>query len=120
MGKSPGRSSDKSSGKSSGKSPEGTSRAGKGRVVWNHSTHLPGLIPILERLTEWEGIQTITPAVIGHARSNTHIMSLKVSVPIRGGFKLIARKGKTFQEVFILTTLSQQALEDAIATLINP
>jgi hypothetical protein len=91
----------------------------KGRIVWNHSTHLPGLIPILERLTYFEGIQTITPAVLGSTKSNMHRMNLKVSVPIRGGFKLIARKGKTFQEVFLLTTLSQEELEEAIAQVLN-
>jgi hypothetical protein len=42
-----------------------------------------------------------------------------VSVPIRGGFKLIARKGKTFQEVFLLTTLSQEDLEEAIAQVLD-
>lgn len=86
----------------------------KGRLVWNHSTHLPGLIPILERLTEQDGIGTVTPARIGKTRSNIPTMTLKVSVPIRGGFKLIARKGKTFQEVFVLTLLSQSELEAAV------
>lgn len=86
-----------------------------GRLVWNHSTHIPGLIPVLERLTTYTGIQTITPAVLGRARSHRPRLELKVSVPIRGGFKIIARAGKTFQEVFILTGLSQSELEEAIA-----
>jgi hypothetical protein len=86
-----------------------------GRIVWNHSTHLPGLIPILERLVRLEEIQTITPAVIGYAKSNSPCLKLKISVPILGGYKLIARKGKTFQEVFVLTSLSQTDLEQAIA-----
>jgi hypothetical protein len=42
-------------------------------------------------------------------------MQLRVSVPIRGGYKIIARQGKTVQEVFILTTLLQDELESAIA-----
>ncbi len=42
-------------------------------------------------------------------------MQLRVSVPIRGGFKIIARHGKTVQEVFILTTLEQNELQDAIS-----
>jgi hypothetical protein len=42
-------------------------------------------------------------------------LELKVSVPIRGGFKIIARAGKTFQEVFILTNLAKEELEGAIA-----
>ncbi|NJO40438.1 MAG: metal-binding protein [Cyanobacteria bacterium CRU_2_1] len=91
------------------------SNSPKGRVVWNHSTHLPGLIPILERLTYLEGIYTITPAVIGNARSNAPTLQIKISVPVRGGFKLIARKGKTFQEVFILTSFNKEELQDAIA-----
>ncbi|GAB4382489.1 MAG: DUF2103 domain-containing protein [Elainellaceae cyanobacterium] len=94
------------------------SRSSKGRVVWNHSTHLPGLIPILEQLTQVDGIQTITPAVIGRARSNIPNLQIKVSVPVRGGFKLIARKGKTFQEVFLITTLGKPELEEAIAQVL--
>jgi len=86
----------------------------KGRLVWNHSTHLPGLIPVLERLTQQDGIGTVTPARIGTTRSNIPTLTLKVSVSIRGGFKLIARKGKTFQEVFVLTQLSQAELEQAV------
>jgi hypothetical protein len=94
-------------------------RPQKGRVVWNHSTHIPGLIAILTRLTEYEGIETITPAVLGSTKSNMHRLNIKVSVPIRGGFKLIARKGKTFQEVFLLTTLSKEQLEEAIAETLD-
>ncbi|MDB9536678.1 DUF2103 domain-containing protein [Dolichospermum planctonicum CS-1226] len=86
-----------------------------GRLVWNHSTHIPGLIPILERLCQHNGILTVTPAVIGRARGHAPKMLLRVSVPIRGGYKIIARQGKTVQEVFILTTLLQDELESAIA-----
>lgn len=85
-----------------------------GRLVLNHSTHIPGLIPLLERLTYQTGIQTITPGVIGRARSHAPKMVLKLSVPIRGGFKVIARQGKTVQEVFIVTVLLQEQLEAAI------
>lgn len=89
-------------------------KSNKGRLVWNHSTHIDGLIPVLERLTEDGGITTITPGVISRSKSHSPKMTLKISVPIRGGFKAIARHGKTVQEVFILTTLSQPELEDAI------
>lgn len=90
-----------------------------GRLVLNHSTHIPGLIRVLERLTKLDGIQTITPGVIGRARGHAPRMQLRVSVPIRGGFKLIARQGKTVQEVFILTVLSQDKLEDSITTALK-
>ena len=90
-----------------------------GRLVWNHSTHIPGLIPILEKLTQQGGITTVTPAVIGPARSRSPQLQLKVSIPIRGGFKLIARKGKSFQEVFVVTCLDQPELEAAIAKIMG-
>jgi hypothetical protein len=91
----------------------------QGRVVLNHSTHIPGLIAILEKLAKVEGVQTITPAVICSVRSHSPKLRLKISVPIRGGFKAIARQGKTAQEVFILTTLGQGELEGAIEQVLK-
>lgn len=90
------------------------SKPSSGRLVLTHSTHIPGLIRILEALTKLEGIHTITPGVISRTKGHIPQMQLRVSVPIRGGFKVIARLGKTVQEVFILTTLSQEQLEEAL------
>lgn len=101
--------------KPTSKSSKGISaREKNGRLVWNHSTHINGLIPILERLCKQDSIQTITPGEIRRVRGHSPHMQLRLSVPIRGGFKVIARHGKTVQEVFILTTLEQNALQDAI------
>lgn len=86
-----------------------------GRLVWNHSTHLDGLIPVLRRLTDCAGITTITPGVLSRVKAHSPKLHLRISVPIRGGFKVIARCGKTAQEVFIVTTLTQTELEEAIA-----
>lgn len=90
-----------------------------GRLVLTHSTYVPGLIPVLERLTQVAGIQTITPAVIARVKSHTPNLNLRVSVPIQGGFKLLARRGKTVQEVFVITSLSQEQLKGAIAQLLQ-
>ena len=91
-----------------------------GRLVWNHSTHLDGLIPILERLIKTNhGIRTVTPGVISKAKGHCPQLKLRVSVPIRGGFKLIARQGKTVQEVFVVTDLSRQDLEQAIKLVLG-
>ncbi|MBE9117515.1 metal-binding protein [Lusitaniella coriacea LEGE 07157] len=95
------------------------SRSSEGRLVWNHSTHLAGLIPILERLIKHHGIRTVTPGVIGRAKGHIPQLKLRISVPIRGGFKVIARQGKTVQEVFIITNLNQTELEGAIAQAIK-
>jgi hypothetical protein len=90
-----------------------------GRLVLNHSTHIPGLIALLDKLTHCPGIQTITPGVIASVRSHSPQFKLKISVPIRGGYKAIARQGKTAQEVFVLTTLEQVDLEAAIAQIMS-
>ncbi|MGI8934278.1 DUF2103 domain-containing protein [Leptolyngbya sp. BC1307] len=84
-------------------------------MVITHSTYIPGLIDLLEKLAAWPEIQTITPAVISRARSNSPQLRLKVSVPIIGGHKLIARKSKSAQEVFVITQWSKAELEQAIA-----
>ncbi len=85
-----------------------------GRVVLNHSTHIPGLIAILHKLAAHADIKTLTPAVISRGRSNAPKLRLKVSVPILGGFKLIARKGSSIQEVFVITDLTAEQLTAAI------
>ena len=90
-----------------------------GRLVWNHSTHLPGLIPLLEKLITFQGIQTVTPGEIKRVRGHCPKLRLRISVPIRGGYKIIARQGKTVQEVFIITPLSQKDLEAAIAQILK-
>ncbi|NEQ54608.1 MAG: metal-binding protein [Leptolyngbya sp. SIO3F4] len=93
------------------------SKGSHGRVVLNHSTHVPGLIALLHKLATHAQIKTLTPGVISRSRSNAPQLRLKVSVPIRGGFKLIARKGKSVQEVFVITDLSAEqmtAVVDAV------
>lgn len=81
---------------------------------------MPGLIPLLESLLVHESkIRTVTPGRLSTVRSHAPHLHLKVSVPIRGGYKLIARKGKSAQEVFILTELEKPQLEAAVATVMQ-
>jgi len=87
--------------------------------VITHSTYIPGLIPLLDKLSENPNIQTITPAVISRVKSNAPKMRLKVSVPITGGHKLIARQRKSAQEVFVITPMSKEELEKAIAQIMK-
>ena len=91
----------------------------EGRLVQNHSTHIPGLIPLLEKLIKYPGIKTVTPGVIKTARGRSPHLKLRISVPITGGYKIIARKGRTVQEVFVTTTLKQTQLEQTVANCFN-
>jgi len=85
-----------------------------GRVVLNHSSHIKGLIPLLHHLSEHPAIRTITPGRLARVRGRPTPLRLRVTVPIRGGFKVVARSEGNAQEVFIITTLSAPELQAAI------
>ena len=85
-----------------------------GRLVLNHSTNIEGLIPILQKLAHHINIKTITPAVISRVRGRSSKLIIRLSVKTINGYKAIARKGKTAQEVFISTELSKDELKSII------
>lgn len=85
-----------------------------GRLVLNHSTNMQGLIPILQKLVRNKNIKTITPAVISRAKGKSSKLIIRLSVKTINGYKAIARKGKTAQEVFISTDLSRDELKEII------
>ena len=82
-----------------------------GRVVLNHSTHIDGLIPVLKKLSLNKRVKTVTPATISRSRGKSTNLVIRVSVKTINGYKAIARKGKTAQEVFISTDLSKDELK---------
>ena len=85
-----------------------------GRLVLNHSTNIEGLIPILKKLALDLNIKTITPAVISRVKGRSSKLVIRLSVKTINGYKAIARKGKTAQEVFISTDLSKDELKQII------
>ena len=85
-----------------------------GRLVLNHSTNIEGLIPILQKLVQNTDIKTITPGAISRVRGRSSKLIIRLSVKTINGYKAIARKGKTAQEVFISTDLSKEQLKEMI------
>lgn len=81
-----------------------------GRLVITHSTYVEGLIPVLRRLAAESAIDTVTPAVISRVRGRSAGLQLRLSTPITGGHKLMARRGTSAQEVFVVTALSREQL----------
>ena len=90
-----------------------------GRLVLNHSTNIEGLIPILQKLAHDINIKTITPAVISRSKGSSSKLIIRLSVKTINGYKAIARKGKTAQEVFISTDLSKDELKKMIESYYN-
>ena len=83
-------------------------------MVLNHSTNIEGLIPILQKLANNINIKTITPAVISNAKGRSSQLIIRLSVKTINGYKAIARKGKSTQEVFISTDLNKDELKQII------
>ena len=87
-----------------------------GRLVITHSTYIEGLLKKLKKLAKHKGIKTITPAVLSKTKGKRDKLEIRVSTKILGGYKLIARKGATVQEVFVITELDES---DMTSLLIN-
>ena len=84
------------------------------RLVQNHSTHIEGLIKWLKKIAESDAIKTVTPASLSKTNGRGENLSLKVTVKTKEGYKLLARKGKLVQEVFLVTTLDENRLIEII------
>ena len=85
-----------------------------GRLVLNHSSNIEGLVPLLQKLAHNINIKTITPGVISRVRGRSSKLIIRLSVKTINGYKAIARKGKTAQEIFISTELSKDELKHII------
>ena len=90
-----------------------------GRIVITHSTYIDGLIPVLKKLALNESIKTITPATISKVRGRSSKLVIRLSVNTISGFKAIARKGQTAQEIFISTDLGKDELKFLLDSLLR-
>ena len=66
---------------------------------------------MLKKLATNDSIKIITPAIISRSRGRSSNLVIRISVKTINGYKAIARKGKTAQEVFISTDLSKDELK---------
>ena len=85
-----------------------------GRLVQNHSTHIEGLIKWLKKIAETTDVKTITPASLSKTNGRGEKLTLKVTVKTNEGYKLLARKGRLVQEVFIVTKLTEKGIKEII------
>ena len=85
-----------------------------GRLVQNHSTHIEGLIKWLKKIAESSNVKTITPACLAKAKGRGEKLLLKITVKTNEGYKLLARKGKLVQEVFVVTDLNETEIKEII------
>jgi len=81
-----------------------------GRLVQNHSTNIEGLIKWLKKIAISNEIKTVTPAALSKTNGRGENLGLKVTVKTNEGYKLLARKGKLVQEVFLVTSLDKSEI----------
>ena len=84
------------------------------RLVITHSTYIEGLIPKLKQLALKETIKTITPGQITRTKANCSNFRMRISVKTDKGFKIIARKGNSCQEIFVVTNLNTLAMNELL------
>ena len=89
------------------------------RLIITHSTYIDGLIPVLKKLANSSKIKSITPGVINKAKRRSEGLKIRVSIKTDKGFKLITRNGSQVQEVFIITNLNKEELDELIYKSIN-
>ena len=85
-----------------------------GRLVQNHSTHIEGLIKWLKKIAEIKEVKTVTPAQLSKTSGRGERLILKVTIKTNEGYKLLARKGKLVQEVFLVTNLDKKRITEII------
>tara|TARA_Y100001968_G_C19276579_1_gene677041 strand:+ start:196 stop:498 length:303 start_codon:yes stop_codon:yes gene_type:complete len=85
-----------------------------GRLVQNHSTHIEGLIKWLKKIANNDEIKTVTPASLAKTNGRGEKLALKVTVKTKEGYKLLARKGKLVQEVFVVTSIDEYEILELI------
>ena len=85
-----------------------------GRLVQNHSTHIEGLIKWLKKIAAVDGIKTVTPASLSKTNGRGENLEIKITVKTNEGYKLLARKGKLVQEVFLVTSLDESEIIEII------
>ena len=87
------------------------------RIVLTHSTYVDGLVKALQALPKDKGITTVTPGrltrIQGAKGTSGNVLNIKVTVPTtNGGFKCLAKRGTSCQEVFITSpSLSAEELQ---------
>ena len=90
-----------------------------GRLVKTHSTYLDGLITVLNSFSKESSIKTVVPGVIGRVKGKNEGLSLRVSRQCKGGYRVIGRLGRTFQEIYVNTELNKIELQELLNQHLN-
>tara|TARA_Y100001968_G_C19121610_1_gene602262 strand:- start:204 stop:470 length:267 start_codon:yes stop_codon:yes gene_type:complete len=86
-----------------------------GRLVLTHSSYIEGLIEWGKNIADNKMIKTVTPGVIGRTRGKSTKFKIRITRKIDSGYKLVARKGNSYQEIYVITKVDYDVLQKLIA-----
>ena len=68
----------------------------------------------MKNIAKTNEIKTVTPASLSKTNGKGEKLILKVTIKTNDGYKLLARKGKLVQEVFLVTRLEEKEIKEII------
>jgi len=95
------------------------------KIVYTHSTYLPGLIKFMGHLSKLDAVKKLIPGRINKVKKNCNIFDFRVTTETSTGVKALARLNRSVQEVFITFDSSErvggdrQAVEDESKIIID-
>jgi hypothetical protein len=88
----------------------------RGKITYQHSTMIEGVERFLKRLeNSSDNIKRITFGMIRRTASNQPSLKIKImNEVVVGGYRLTANKGKSIQDIFVITNLQSSDLQDIL------
>jgi hypothetical protein len=82
---------------------------------------IDGVLPLLERISELDGVEKVIPALISHSSvKRARKPELKLQRKTPSGFKLLARSRRSIQEIFVVVENTKRVeVEDELEEFIT-
>jgi hypothetical protein len=88
------------------------------KIVYTHSTYLPGLITFLGHLSKLDAVKKLIPGRINKVSASRDRFDFSITTETRTGVKALARLNRSVQEVFVITK-DRQAVEEEAQLIIE-
>ena len=88
------------------------------KIVYTHSTYLPGLIKFLGHLSKSDAVKRLIPGRINTVSASRDSFEFRITTETTTGVKALARLNRSVQEVFVITD-DRTAVEDEAKLIID-
>ena len=88
------------------------------KIVYTHSTYLPGLIKFLGHLSKLDAVKRLIPGRINTVSASRDHFEFRITTETTTGVKALARLNRSVQEVFVITD-DRTAVENEAKLIID-